>query len=280
MPPHAYFVVSAVFHYLGPSFDVLLYPRVEVLGVAWLRIASRLICALAPPLARVRRARLEGRRLLVAWGCVALRTAASISRSAAAAGVAAISSCRSSAWRRWGAHAPQLAARARGGRGSPRDRRQIAVEPLGVTLRSPTPSSSRSTSCWPIASPSGRRSVASTGRGLDADRCRRRRRWRAGRPSRRWAVRWRWRRHRRGVSSSVIPYVTDQLALARLARARYASGPLLPAMPPSSAWSCSRRSPRAGRSPASASSWQASRCTGSTCAIWLPSTSNLVDTGR
>ena len=39
-PPHAYFVVSAVFHYLGPPFAVLLFVRVDVLGVAWLRIAS------------------------------------------------------------------------------------------------------------------------------------------------------------------------------------------------------------------------------------------------
>jgi inner membrane transporter RhtA len=31
---------SAVFHYLGPSFAVLLFTRVDVLGVAWLRIAS------------------------------------------------------------------------------------------------------------------------------------------------------------------------------------------------------------------------------------------------
>ncbi len=40
LPPHAYFVVSAVFHYLGPAFAVLLFARVEPLGVAWLRIAS------------------------------------------------------------------------------------------------------------------------------------------------------------------------------------------------------------------------------------------------
>jgi inner membrane transporter RhtA len=39
-PPQLYFVVSAVFHYLGPAFAVLLFARVEVLGVAWLRIAS------------------------------------------------------------------------------------------------------------------------------------------------------------------------------------------------------------------------------------------------
>jgi inner membrane transporter RhtA len=40
VPPHLYFVVSAVFHYLGPSFAVLLFARVPVLGVAWLRIVS------------------------------------------------------------------------------------------------------------------------------------------------------------------------------------------------------------------------------------------------
>jgi len=40
VPPEAYFIGSAVFHYLGPSFAVLLFARVEVLGVAWLRIAS------------------------------------------------------------------------------------------------------------------------------------------------------------------------------------------------------------------------------------------------
>jgi inner membrane transporter RhtA len=39
-PPHLYFAVSAVFHYLGPSFAVLLFARVPVLGVAWLRVAS------------------------------------------------------------------------------------------------------------------------------------------------------------------------------------------------------------------------------------------------
>jgi inner membrane transporter RhtA len=40
VPPHVYFVGSAIFHYLGPSFAVLLFARVDVLGVAWLRIAS------------------------------------------------------------------------------------------------------------------------------------------------------------------------------------------------------------------------------------------------
>jgi inner membrane transporter RhtA len=40
IPPHANFVVSALFHYLGPSFAVLLFAAIEPLGVAWLRIAS------------------------------------------------------------------------------------------------------------------------------------------------------------------------------------------------------------------------------------------------
>src|SRR5579859_7732626 len=40
IPPHVYFLVSAVFHYLGPAFAVLLFAHVSVLGVAWLRIVS------------------------------------------------------------------------------------------------------------------------------------------------------------------------------------------------------------------------------------------------
>jgi inner membrane transporter RhtA len=39
-PPHVFFLVSAVFHYLGPSFAVLLFAHIAPLGVAWLRIAS------------------------------------------------------------------------------------------------------------------------------------------------------------------------------------------------------------------------------------------------
>ena len=40
LPPHVFFLVSAAFHYLGPAFAVLLFQYVEPLGVAWLRIAS------------------------------------------------------------------------------------------------------------------------------------------------------------------------------------------------------------------------------------------------
>src|SRR5215211_8250339 len=71
-PPHAYFVVSAVFHYLGPAFAVLLFARVDVLGVAWLRIASAaLVLGLWRRPWRVY-AGLDrpARRLLLAWGGV------------------------------------------------------------------------------------------------------------------------------------------------------------------------------------------------------------------
>jgi inner membrane transporter RhtA len=67
-PPEAFFVVSAIFHYLGPAFAVLLFARVDVLGVAWLRIASAaLIFAVwRRPWRSVRGAW----RLLLGWGAV------------------------------------------------------------------------------------------------------------------------------------------------------------------------------------------------------------------
>jgi inner membrane transporter RhtA len=40
VPPYTYFFISAIFHYLGPAFAVLLFSSVSVLGVAWFRIAS------------------------------------------------------------------------------------------------------------------------------------------------------------------------------------------------------------------------------------------------
>jgi inner membrane transporter RhtA len=40
VPPTSFFLTSAVFHYLGPSLAVLLFAHINVLGVAWLRIAS------------------------------------------------------------------------------------------------------------------------------------------------------------------------------------------------------------------------------------------------
>src|SRR5688500_2374718 len=51
VPPHAYFVGSAIFHYLGPAFAVLLFARVGPLGTGWLRIAAAalVLCAWRRP---------------------------------------------------------------------------------------------------------------------------------------------------------------------------------------------------------------------------------------
>ncbi|MDQ3715762.1 MAG: EamA family transporter [Actinomycetota bacterium] len=72
VPPHAYFVVSAVFHYLGPALAVLLFVRVDALGVAWLRIASAaLIFAVWRRPWRIwKRLDPDARRVVISWGVV------------------------------------------------------------------------------------------------------------------------------------------------------------------------------------------------------------------
>jgi inner membrane transporter RhtA len=64
--------VSAVFHYLGPAIAVLLFARLDVLGVAWLRIGSAaVIFALwRRPWRTVALASTEQRRTLVLLGVV------------------------------------------------------------------------------------------------------------------------------------------------------------------------------------------------------------------
>ena len=71
-PPQLFFLVSAVFHYLGPAFAVLLFARVDVLGVAWLRIvAAAVVFALwRRPWRAWGRLDTATRRLLLAWGAV------------------------------------------------------------------------------------------------------------------------------------------------------------------------------------------------------------------
>lgn len=72
VPPHAYFLVSAVFHYLGPAFAALLFTRVSVLGVAWLRIASAAVvfAVWRRPWRGIGRQTWMQRRLLLALGVV------------------------------------------------------------------------------------------------------------------------------------------------------------------------------------------------------------------
>lgn len=74
-PPHLWFVGSAIFHYLGPSFAVLLFEYVDVLGVAWFRIASAatIFAIWTKPWAAFRTANREVVRLLLLLGaCLAL----------------------------------------------------------------------------------------------------------------------------------------------------------------------------------------------------------------
>jgi len=70
VPPQAWFGVSAIFHYLGPSFAVLLFPAVGVLGVAWLRIASAALvfAPITRPWRLIARIDRRERTLLLIWG--------------------------------------------------------------------------------------------------------------------------------------------------------------------------------------------------------------------
>lgn len=75
VPPHAWFGVSAVFHYLGPSFAVLLFPAVGVLGMAWFRIASAalIFAPITKPWKTIRQAEGRTRLLLLGLGvCLAV----------------------------------------------------------------------------------------------------------------------------------------------------------------------------------------------------------------
>ncbi len=75
VPPQAWFGVSAIFHYLGPSFAVLLFPAVGVLGVAWMRIASAslIFAPLTKPWKILKDADRRTRLLLLGMGaCLAI----------------------------------------------------------------------------------------------------------------------------------------------------------------------------------------------------------------
>jgi len=71
-PPASFFVGSAVFHYLGPAFAVLLFSLVDPLGTAWLRIvsAAALFAAWRRPWRTVGRLDVSTRRLVIALGTV------------------------------------------------------------------------------------------------------------------------------------------------------------------------------------------------------------------
>lgn len=79
VPPHTWFGVSAVFHYLGPSFAVLLFPAIGVLGVAWFRIASAALvfAPITKPWRTFQNSNNRERLLLLALGaCLAMMNSA------------------------------------------------------------------------------------------------------------------------------------------------------------------------------------------------------------
>jgi inner membrane transporter RhtA len=79
VPPQAWFGVSAIFHYLGPSFAVLLFPMVGVLGVAWFRIASAALIfgPITKPWRTLQNSSVRERLLLIALGaCLAVMNSA------------------------------------------------------------------------------------------------------------------------------------------------------------------------------------------------------------
>ena len=74
-PPQVWFGISAIFHYLGPSFAVLLFPAIGVLGTAWFRIpsAALIFAPITKPWRTIIRADAQGRALLFGLGiCLAI----------------------------------------------------------------------------------------------------------------------------------------------------------------------------------------------------------------
>lgn len=69
-PPSVFIGSSAVFHYLGPSLAVLLFAHVGVLGVAWLRIVAAAIVFLCwrRPVTTLRSMSASARRTLLVLG--------------------------------------------------------------------------------------------------------------------------------------------------------------------------------------------------------------------
>jgi inner membrane transporter RhtA len=277
VPPHVYFVGSAVFHYLGPAFAVLLFARVDVLGVAWLRIASAAL-VFAAWRRPWRAARSTAAGAARAWGaCSRVMNCCfylAIDRLPLGT-VAAIEFLPVIVLAALGARTP---------RNAPRSRSPCPASTCSPTCssrasrsasrsRSPTRCCSRSTSCSPPGRAARRRGGIDGLARVDADRARRvhaaRRLGGAAGVRRPVAL-------RAGIGvgdrSSVIPYVCDQLAMARLARATYAlMVSLLPAtatvigivvlaqIPSRSRSSCRARDRRRGAAPRAALTHQTGR---------------------
>ena len=160
LPPHVFFFISAVFHYLGPAFAVLLFAHVPVAGVAWLRIASAaLIFALWRRPWRILRGQSWGqRRLLLALGVVLglMNTSfyEAISRLPLST-VGAIEFIGPVLLAAVGVRTPRniVALALAAGGGWILTGVRLSGEPLGYLFASPIVPCLRSMSCWGIGSP-------------------------------------------------------------------------------------------------------------------------------
>ena len=230
IPPETYFAGSALFHYLGPAFAALLFAGVALLGVAGRRIVSAVTCSRRGAGRGGGRRRPTPRRCACSsrWGrCSPRSTAASTRRSRDCRWPRCPRSSSSrrrpgGGWSAFGAQRRRGCAR-RGRRDVPIDVRLRGGAP-GLAWPSPTPGCSRSTS-------RSRTAVAGVGPGWD--------RWAprgdaARRPGGDRAGGLGGRRHLPdpvalaagvgvGVTSSVIPYVCHQLAMARLPGETYSA---------------------------------------------------------
>jgi len=72
LPPHLFFVASSVFHYLGPAFAVLLFARLSISGVVLLRIgsAAAVFAVWTRPIAVLKKLDGQSARLLFAFATV------------------------------------------------------------------------------------------------------------------------------------------------------------------------------------------------------------------
>ena len=170
VPPETFFVGSAVFHYLGPAFAVLLFALVPPLGVAWLRIASAaaIFAAWRRPWRGRGRLDADGRRLLLLFGATlgAMNACFYLAIDRLPLGtVAAIEFLPVIALAALGLRTARnglALAAAVAGVYLLTDVRLVA-EPLGVAFAFANARSSPSTSCSATASRGCRRSVESTG---------------------------------------------------------------------------------------------------------------------
>ena len=233
VPPVSYFLTSAVFHYLGPSLAVLLFVHVPALGVAWLRIVSAaLVFAVwRRPWRVFAAASCSERRLLLALGAVLAAMNAVFYLAVARltlSTVGAIEFLGTLVLAAFGARSPRNAvalAVAVGGVAVLADVR-LSGSPLGFVF------AFANCACWVLYVVLGHRvsRIAGAAGGIDrlgaamlvgaivvsplglgdAARAFAHPTWLA------WGIGV-------GLCSSVVPYVTDQLAMARLPQSTFAT---------------------------------------------------------